>query len=179
MYNIPLGCWSWLGVAVGISKHSSLSQYFNNLFHSAFHLSDPCALYYFHTHACTVGETSNTTVGSTTDNSSATTVPPMHSPAPHITSLPSVYQPLPSELQQQPQTATPSQLQQSVVHSRIETESSWLGRAWASPTLAWLHCKTCVYVCLRTWGHIPKILIEWMETKVATPTFQSCTRAKA
>ena len=33
----------------------------------------------------------------------------MHSPAPHITSLPSVYQPLPS---QQPQTATPSQFQQ-------------------------------------------------------------------
>ena len=63
----------------------------------------------FHTHACTVGETSGTTVGSTTDNSSATTVPPMHSPAPRITSLPSVYQPLPS---QQPQTATPSQLQQ-------------------------------------------------------------------
>ena len=98
--------------AVGISKHSYLSQYFNNLFHSAFHLSDSCALYYFHTHACTVGETSNTTVGSTTDNSSATTVPPMHSPAPRITSLPSVYQPLPSKLQQQPQTATPSQLQQ-------------------------------------------------------------------
>ena len=27
----------------------------------------------------------------------------------------------------------------------------WLGRAWASPTLAGLHCKTCVYAC----GHIP------------------------
>ena len=36
----------------------------------------------------------------------------MHSPAPRITLLPSVYQPLPSELQQQPQTATPNQLQQ-------------------------------------------------------------------
>ena len=59
--------------------------------------------------SCTVGETSGTTVGSTTDHSSATTVPPMHSPAPHITSLPSLYQPLPSQL---PQTATSSQLQQ-------------------------------------------------------------------
>ena len=26
-----------------------------------------------------------------------------------------------------------------------------LGRAWASPTLAWLHCKTRVYVCLSVW----------------------------
>ena len=25
---------------------------------------------------------------------------------------------------------------------------TWLGRAWASPTLAWLLCKTHVYVCL-------------------------------
>ena len=35
-----------------------------------------------------------------------------------------------------------------------------LERAWASLTLAGLHCKTCVYVCLLTvWPYIPKIFI--------------------
>ena len=57
-------------------------------------------------YTCTVGETSDTTVGSTTGVSSATTVPPMHSPTQDISSLPSTYQA--PQLQQQP---TPSQLQ--------------------------------------------------------------------
>ena len=48
----------------------------------------------------------------------------------------------------------------------------FLGRSWASPTLAWLHCSracvcmtalrtcVCMYVCMFVCGHIPKILIE-------------------
>ena len=43
-----------------------------------------------------------------------------------------------------------------------------LAWAWASPTLAWLHCKTCVClsVCLFVCYHIPKIWIERTEMKV-------------
>ena len=54
-------------------------------------------------YTCKVGETSSTTVGSTTGVSSPTTVPPMHSAAQCV---------YPSQLQQQPKMATPSQLQQ-------------------------------------------------------------------
>ena len=57
---------------------------------------------------CTVEETSNTAVGSTTGAISATTVPPMDSGAQHITPLPSTYQ---APQLQQPEIATPSQLQ--------------------------------------------------------------------
>ena len=58
---------------------------------------------------CTVEETSNTAVGSTTGVSSPSTVPPMDSRAQHITPLPSTYQT--PQLEQQPEMATPSQLQ--------------------------------------------------------------------
>ena len=50
-------------------------------------------------------------------------------------------------------------------HCRIFTLCSfckWLGWAWASPTLAWLHCThtyVCMYVCMFAWiDHLPKIL---------------------
>ena len=48
----------------------------------------------------------------------------------------------------------------------------WLGRVWVSPTLAWLHCKTHVYVCLFACGHIYRKfkLNEW---KRSTRTFQN------
>lgn len=51
----------------------------------------------------------------TTDNSSATTVPRMHSPGEHIIPLPSTYQALPPQLWQQPQMAIPDKLQRSPV----------------------------------------------------------------
>ena len=58
---------------------------------------------------CKVEETSNTAVGSTTGVSRPSTVRPMDSRAQHITPLPSTYQA--PQLEQQPEMATPSQLQ--------------------------------------------------------------------
>ena len=44
--------------------------------------------------------------------------------------------------------------------SGIFNKMNIFGQAWASPTLAWLHCLMCVYVFMSACGHIPKILIE-------------------
>jgi len=44
----------------------------------------------------------------------------------------------------------------------MQSGGRYLGRAWASPTLAWLHCAcacVCLYACLLVWtDHIPEIL---------------------
>ena len=64
-------------------------------------------------YTCTVEETPNSALGLTADISSATAIPPMHSPPEHITSLTSTYQALPSQLWQQPQMAFPNLLHQS------------------------------------------------------------------
>ena len=53
------------------------------------------------------------------------------------------------------------------------------GRAWASPTLAGLHCKTCVNVCLSAYVWPYTENLNWTNGNEGTRTFQICTHAKA
>ena len=68
--------------------------------------------------------------------------------------------------------ATPSRSPHNALHSPCY----WGEPEWP-PTLAWLHCKTRVYVCLRV-AIYRKFKFEWNGYD-GTRTFQISTRAKA
>ena len=46
---------------------------------------------------------------------------------------------------------------------KIKTNSSWLGRAWPSPTLAWLHCAGMCVSGYAWTDHLPEILNQWIQ----------------
>ena len=57
-------------------------------------------------------------------------------------------------------------------------KNHWLGRAWASPTLVWLNCKTHVRYVRYVWPYTENL--NWMtNTNYGTHTFQIYTRVKA
>ena len=60
-------------------------------------------------------------------------------------------------------------------HNRNRKWTSLIGASLSEPTLAWQHCKTRVYVCLHTWGHIPKFkLNEWKRRYMCISNLHTC-----